>query len=76
MFSSLLFHRHQYHANKYYNAHDAVRTNLKQSITCKKDEAIAWCLPQDYNEHIEPWKYRHMTKTTLPWNYFFRFPHF
>ena len=62
-----------------------VRTNNKdqhnsQSIqysknkhTCIKNQEFVWCIPLDYDDGKEPWRYRHITNTSFPWNYHFKF---
>ena len=47
--------------------------NLKYVSTCEKDISYSWCIPSNYDNNIEPWKYRANTNTTLPWNYHFEF---
>ena len=59
--------------DKFYNMQELFTSHLQQSVTCKKDADFAWCIPPDYKKDMEPWKYRHITNSTLPWNYFFHF---
>ena len=40
---------------------------------CKKNQPFVWCLPPDYNKNVQPWKYRSLTNSTMPWNYDFSF---
>ena len=43
--------------------------NYDPHITCKENLKFAMCLPLDYDNRVEPWKYRHLANLTLPWNY-------
>ena len=33
----------------------------------------AWNIPSDYDSDQEPWHFRHLTNSTIPWNYHFVF---
>ena len=43
------------------------------SIICNDEESTAWCIPQDYNSGYEPWKYRHLSNSSLPFTYHYIF---
>ena len=43
------------------------------SYTCKRNKSAAWCIPLDFHRTDEPWKYRHITNTSMPWKYHFTF---
>ena len=45
------------------------KMNYDPHITCKENLKFAMCLPLDYDNQVEPWKYRHLTNLTLPWYY-------
>ena len=47
--------------------------NLDSNQICSTKNLYVWCIPFDYNKDIEPWKYRAMTNSTLPWYYEFYF---
>ena len=47
--------------------------NFQNSHKCSNDEVMSWCIPDEYDKEIEPWKYRLLTNSTLPWNYHFKF---
>ena len=32
-----------------------------------------WCIPKDYNKHVDPFSYSHLTAEPLPWDYNFSF---
>lgn len=51
------------------NKHD----HLKHVSICEEDKLYSWCIPSNYDENVEPWKYRDKTNSTLPWIYNFRF---
>lgn len=40
---------------------------------CTENQPYIWCLPIDYKRDAAPWEYRHLTNTSLPWNYHFEF---
>ena len=47
--------------------------NFQNSLKCSNEEVMSWCIPDEYDKEIEPWKYRSLTNSTLPWNYHFKF---
>ena len=47
--------------------------NYQNSHKCSNDKIMSWCIPDEYDREIEPWKYRTLTNSTLPWNYHFKF---
>ena len=49
------------------------QSNFKLDHICKKESSSTWCIPFDYDKDVEPWKYRSLTNTTLPWYYHFHF---
>ena len=51
------------------NKHD----HLKHVSICEEDKQYSWCIPSNYDENVEPWKYRDKTNSTLPWIYHFKF---
>ena len=59
--------------NKTYYVQKTAQPFIKHDITCKENKPSAWCLPFDYDKKVEPWKYRHITNSSMPWNYHFDF---
>ena len=45
----------------------------RNAHACKRNKAMAWCIPADYDKDIEPWRYRHIKNTSMPWKYSFTF---
>ena len=52
--------------------HDSV-VELRDIHVCKENEFPAWCIPKHFNTEIEPWKFRGLTNSSLPWKYHFTF---
>lgn len=46
---------------------------FKSSHACDTDQNFAWCLPADYDNEVEPWKYRRLINLELPWYYYFEY---
>ena len=40
---------------------------------CKEKQPYVWCIPSNYKREVAPWEYRHLTNTSMPWNYHFDF---
>ena len=59
--------------NKTYYGQKKAQPFSKHDVTCKQDKPSVWCLPVDYDKKIEPWNYRHISNTSLPWYYYFDF---
>lgn len=59
--------------NKTYCVQKKAQPFIKLDITCKQNKPSVWCLPFDYDKKIEPWKYRHISSSSMPWNYYFDF---
>ena len=38
---------------------------------CTEENNLPWCLPEHYDNEIEPWKYRHLGNLEFPWRYYF-----
>ena len=38
---------------------------------CEVETDSAWCIPENYDKELGPWRYRHLTNSRLPWHYFF-----
>ena len=59
--------------NELYSEIDIFSTNSEHSLICKKDRDFARCINPEYEKHIGPWRYRHLTNLTLPWyiHYYF-----
>ena len=53
------------------NIHDTTSQKLKDKYSCNDNQS--WCIPQDYQNDEEPWKFRHLSNSTLPFNYHFIF---
>ena len=47
--------------------------NNEEEFTSGKKPSYVWCVPSTYNNKAGPWQYRHITNSSLPWNYFFYF---
>ena len=41
--------------------------------TCKANHSFIWCLPSDYNQEDDPFRYSYLTNKSLPWSYDFKF---
>ena len=41
--------------------------------TCVSDQPFVWCIPNGYNKEEEPWRHRHITSSSFPWDYHFKF---
>ena len=39
----------------------------------EKDVPYVWCIPEDYSNREEPWRYKNLVNATFPWKYEFRF---
>ena len=57
--------------NKLQQLEDLTGYLNKNEYTCEKNRSFIWCLPFDYNNEQEPWRHRHITNTSVPWNYHF-----
>ena len=44
-----------------------------RNIICDGNKSRSWCIPYDYNNEVEPWKYRELTNYSLPWKYEYTF---
>ena len=44
-----------------------------KNIICDVKRLRSWCIPYDYNNEVEPWKYRKITNSSLPWKYEYTF---
>ena len=44
-----------------------------ESYLCEEKISSPWCIPPNLNTGREPWKYRHQTNLSLPWNYQYTF---
>ena len=38
---------------------------------CEIETDSAWCIPENYDKELGPWRFRHLTNSRLPWHYFF-----
>jgi hypothetical protein len=47
--------------------------DLDTSYKCRENKSSPWCISTDYNKEHEPWEYRYLTNTSLPWKYYFNF---
>ena len=45
----------------------------RNAYACKRNKAMPWCISADFDKEIEPWNYRHITNTPMPWKYNFTF---
>lgn len=41
--------------------------------TCVENKPFVWCIPKVYSNRKEPWRYRNITNSSLPWIYHFKF---
>ena len=39
----------------------------------ENDVPHVWCIPQDYSNREEPWRYKQLMNASFPWRYKFRF---
>ena len=50
---------------------------IKNDHRCLKDEENdvphVWCIPHDYSNRDEPWRYKKLVNASFPWRYQFRF---
>ena len=46
---------------------------FQNSHQCSNDKIIAWCIPAEYDQEIEPWKFKGLTNSSFPWDYDFTF---
>ena len=58
--------------NKRQSSVDA-KLNLKNDNLCRNNQTFVWCIPWDYNNREEPWRYRSIINASFPWNYHFKF---
>ena len=49
------------------------KLNLKNDNVCRNNQTFVWCIPWDYNNREEPWRYRSIINASFPWNYHFKF---
>jgi hypothetical protein len=47
--------------------------HLQNSHRCRNDKIMTWCIPDEYDQEVEPWKYQALTNSTFPWKYHFKF---
>ena len=59
--------------NKTAYVQDIPSLPLQNSNICTQNQPYLWCLTRNYKKEDEPWKYRHLTESSLPWNYDFQF---
>ena len=59
--------------NKTAYVQDIPSPPLQNSNICSQNQPYLWCLTRNYKKEDEPWKYRHLTDSSLPWNYDFQF---
>ena len=59
--------------NKPYFEHELIELNRRKRLISEDNLSYAWDLPSDYDRHSEPWNYKHLTNSTMPWNYHFVF---
>ena len=45
----------------------------KNVHTCTKNQSTTWCIPMNYDKYGEAWKFGHLTNSSFPWNYRFKF---
>ena len=53
--------------------HGEPQSYIKRDYTCRQHQSFGWCLPFDYDNQDEPWKYKQITNSSLPWYYHFYF---
>ena len=64
---------HNYTSNNKYCHLEKCIDKPENTYMCKENKSLAWCIPIDYKKGDEPWKYRNITNSSLPWNYHFIF---
>ena len=45
----------------------------EDDITCHQNSTYVWCIPMDYSNRKEPWRYKDTIGATFPWFYHFKF---
>ena len=53
------------------NIESSVSEEVIDSYICKANQS--WCIPTDYHKGEEPWKFRQLSNSDLPFNYEFFF---
>ena len=48
-------------------------TSSKSDYICQSNSSFAWCIPPDYSNRKEPWRYKELINATFPWIYKFKF---
>ena len=48
-------------------------SNVRKRSIAEENQPLAWYLPSNYDHHVEPWQYKDLTNSVLPWNYHFVF---
>ena len=48
-------------------------SNLRHEHLCINGQVLDWCIPLDYNDRNEPWRYKEIIQATFPWTYEFKF---
>ena len=50
-----------------------MNSQVNPYFMCETGKPTAWCISPEYNKGIEPWIDLNLTKSALPWNYYFDF---
>ena len=55
--------------NKLEHSNEEFSSDQNKGNVCRKNLPFIWCIPSYYNNEVEPWQYRDITNTSLPWMY-------
>ena len=55
------------------NTEMAEESSTEDDYTCRKNKTFVWCIPINYSNRKEPWRYKDMINAEFPWNYHFKF---
>ena len=53
--------------------HTRSEMTREDDITCHQNSTYVWCIPMDYSNRKEPWRYKDTIGATFPWFYHFKF---
>ena len=59
--------------NKYFSGQETLALNSDHSLTCRTDQDFAYCINAEYDKNIGPWRFRHLTNSSLPWYFNYHF---
>ena len=52
-----------------YPQQDKLCSNAQNDVECNENRPHVWCLHLGYRKEIQPWEYKHLSTSSLPWNY-------